>query len=697
MQARQTLVALMVSMAVFYAAFFLFSRIWPPSAPTTRPAAEAGASRPSGGSTAQTRPAGEAFPTTGPAAEVVVIEGTAREPVALGGSDPKSPYPMLLEIDPRGADVTSAWIRGHYETVDRVKPYQILQPVDTVEGATAGHSFSTSVRFDHRRLTVPLADKVWTLDAAASTENRKVWTLRIELPGAAPLARVVKTYELSPQAPAAKTYDFKLSLRIENLSAEPARLIVTQRGSIGFKQEDPRYDDRYLIPGIRQGGSISTTKHMRADLLKAGDHSLGKDEGEQQVAWVADANKYFACIMAPIPPSGGTRPTISNVEAFTLTDRPEAPTASDMSFAFVTAPLSVDPGGAAELVFDCYLGPKSKTAFQKVAVYESRDYYAVMRAAYYLCAPAGLTGLMMGLLQVFHWVGAGNYGVAIIILVLVVRAILHPITKRAQVNMYKMQKNMARMAPKIEALKQKYANDRAAFNQAQMELWKEEGVNPAAGILSCLPMMLQVPIWAALWQALSSTIEMRHAPFDGWWIKDLAGPDALFSFSRGFDLPFISHYLSVGRVHSFNLLPFLLAVSQLLQMKYMPRATTGATTGPAADQMEQQRKIMMFMSVFFMVVLYNQPSGLLLYMMASNLFAVLEQWRIRKHLKELDEKKAAEPVAAGAASPGKPSGRRPGPTDQPRKPSWLERKWKEIQKQAEEARRIQSQRHRESK
>jgi len=250
-----------------------------------------------------------------------------------------------------------------------------------------------------------------------------------------------------------------------------------------------------------------------------------------------------------------------------------------------------------------------------------------------------------------------------------------------------MQKQMARAQPKLEAAKQKYANDRTALGQAQMQIYKEEGINPAGQFLSCLPLFLQMPILGALWTALAASVEMRHAPFDGWWIKDLAGPDALISwadkFPQGVDIPILSWM--AGRVNSFNLLPILMGISQLLQMKYMPRVTSGpgAVTGPAAQQMEQQRKMMMWMSAFFVIMFYNQPSGLNLYWMASNLFGILEQWRIRKHIADLENKKGDEP----------PGGvRRGGPPDKPRKPSFLLKMWENLQKQAEDARKQQGQR-----
>ncbi|HOB75146.1 MAG TPA: YidC/Oxa1 family insertase periplasmic-domain containing protein [Phycisphaerae bacterium] len=710
MQPRQTFVALLASIAVFYIALFAISKFSPPAAPpgphpgaqTTAPSSDQATTQPSTTAPSATAPATAG---TGPAGVVTQPSGSfqftaqdaSRELVELGGAEADSPYPMLLKIDPVGAQVAGAWIRGHYETVKKDEPYHILATPKAVMGAG---SFATpEIRFDDRRQNVSLADRVWSLDPA-STETRKIWTLQINDAQGHPLALIEKTYELSPQKADKRnvsTYDLKLSVQVKNLSPSPARLILTQRGSVGLPQEDPRSEDRMIVSAFRQDGELTFGKHWRKDIAKAnGTLPLGKDEGTSRLAWVAEANKYFACIMAPAGRTDGNGSTLfSSVEAITLSPTDPIPhTPSDMTYRFVTAPLEVAPGGTAGMSFDCYVGPKSKLAFTTVPAYEARDYYAVIREGFYACAPAGLTAVMMWLLNQFHAIWPHNYGIAIIMLVLVVRAILHPITKRSQVNMMKMQKQMSRLQPKIEAAKQRYAGDRMAMNQAIMEIYKQEGINPAGNLLSCLPLMLQIPIWGALWQALSSTIEMRHAPFDGWWIRDLAGPDALISFGRDINIPIISTFLT-GPIGAFNLLPILLGISQLLQMKFMPRGTSpgdGPPTGPAAQQMEQQRKMMMYMSVFFVLMLYNAPSGLNLYIMASNLFGILEQWRIRKHLAELDAKAAKEPPPG--AGPGGGPGKRSGPPAPPKKPSWLQRKWEELQKQAEEARKIQSQRPR---
>ncbi|HLL90291.1 MAG TPA: YidC/Oxa1 family membrane protein insertase, partial [Tepidisphaeraceae bacterium] len=229
-----------------------------------------------------------------------------------------------------------------------------------------------------------------------------------------------------------------------------------------------------------------------------------------------------------------------------------------------------------------------------------------------------------------------DWGLAIIALVFVVRALLHPITKKSQVNMVKMQK----MAPEIERLKKKYGDDKEGLNQAMMQFYKEQGPSQ---VLGCLPMFLQMPIWIALYSSLQSTFEMRQSPFLRFgdvhltWIKDLAHPDRLFAF-QPIALPFGFH------VDALNVLPILMGVVFYLQMKLQPKPAT------MTPEQEQQQKMMMWMMPFiFPLVMYNGPAGLNLYILTSTTLGIIENKIIRKHIREQDEReKGMGPVIVDA-------------------------------------------------
>ncbi|HEY3245677.1 MAG TPA: YidC/Oxa1 family membrane protein insertase, partial [Phycisphaerae bacterium] len=213
------------------------------------------------------------------------------------------------------------------------------------------------------------------------------------------------------------------------------------------------------------------------------------------------------------------------------------------------------------------------------------------------------------------------------------------------------------------------------LQQETMKVYAEAGVNPAAQMLNMLPMLLQTPIWIALYSSLNVNIAMRHEGFI-LWIRDLTGPDALVTFAQPQNVPILSWL--IGPLHSLNVLPILLSIAFVVQQKLMPKAPKpqGEPT-PAQLQQEQMQKMMPFMSVMFGLFLYNAPSGLTLYIMSSTIFGTLEQWFIRRHIKRDEERGRFE-----FKPPDKPK--------RPRKPSFFEK----LQQAAEEAQRQKSRRER---
>jgi len=264
----------------------------------------------------------------------------------------------------------------------------------------------------------------------------------------------------------------------------------------------------------------------------------------------------------------------------------------------------------------------------------------------------------------FHFV-TQDWGLAIIGLVLVVRAVLHPITKKSQVHMVKMQK----MGPEMERLKKKYADDKDALAKAQMQFYKEQGLTP---VLGCLPMFLQMPIWIALWNSLQSTFELRHSPFlyGFTWIHDLSKPDYLVRFAQPIPLVFGMH------LSGLNILPLLMAVVMFFQTKMQPKPTT------MTPEQAQQQKMMTWMStLLFPLMLYTGPAGLNLYIMTSTAFGIIEGKVIRKHIKEREELEKLGPTIVDAPPPDKRGGGGGGKKEEAPK-GWLER----LQDRAEQIR-----------
>lgn len=194
----------------------------------------------------------------------------------------------------------------------------------------------------------------------------------------------------------------------------------------------------------------------------------------------------------------------------------------------------------------------------------------------------------------------GNWGIAIIILTFLVRGAMYPLTKAQYTSMAKMRM----LQPKIQAMKERIGDDRQRMSQEMMELYKKEKVNPLGG---CFPIVLQMPIFLALYWALMGSVELRHAPFFG-WIHDLSAADPYY------------------------ILPVLMGVSMFFIQKMSPTTVT--------DPMQQ--KIMMFMPVGFTVFFVFFPSGLVLYWLVSNIVTLIQQTLIYRQLekKGLHSKKA---------------------------------------------------------
>jgi YidC/Oxa1 family membrane protein insertase len=209
---------------------------------------------------------------------------------------------------------------------------------------------------------------------------------------------------------------------------------------------------------------------------------------------------------------------------------------------------------------------------------------------------------------------------------------------------------MSKLAPKAEEIKKKYANNKAEMNKQMMALYREQGASPIMGFL---PMMVQMPIWIALWSAVYASIDLRGAAFLPFWITDLSLPDALYRFPAAIVVPLLG-----WKIESLNLLPLLMGVAFYLQQKLMP-SQAAASANPQVAQ--QQKMMMIMMPLLFPLMLYKAPSGVNLYIMASTFAGVFEQYVIRKHIREKDQAESQGLVAVTSKTGGKVKKKKPKP------------------------------------
>lgn len=313
---------------------------------------------------------------------------------------------------------------------------------------------------------------------------------------------------------------------------------------------------------------------VKGDKLEDGDKILSG-----KVQWAAYEDNYFLCSL--IPSQGMNNTVTMHLEGENVR-------------SLVSAGLkSIGPGETVEYDYSVFFGPKKFTLLQAA----DENLSKVINFGWFdlIAKP------MLWLLNSFYSL-LGNYGVAVILLTVVIKLSFWPIAQKGMKSM----KNMQKLQPKVAKLKEKFKDDPQQMNQEMMSLYKSYKVNPLGG---CLPMFLQIPFFFALYKVLLMSIELRHAPFM-LWINDLSAPDRLWV---GFEIPFL---------HGIPVLTLLMALSMYFQQKMTP--TTADPT---------QAKIMQMLPVVFFFMFLQFASGLVLYWFVNNLLSMLQQYLINRQTK----------------------------------------------------------------
>ena len=227
-----------------------------------------------------------------------------------------------------------------------------------------------------------------------------------------------------------------------------------------------------------------------------------------------------------------------------------------------------------------FVGPKLQSEISDLA--EGLDLTVDYGVLTFLSAP------LFWILEIIHSV-FDNWGISIIVLTILIKAIFFKLSETS----YRSMAQMKKLNPRMQALKDRYAEDKKKFSEALMRMYKEEKVNPLGG---CLPILIQIPVFIALYWVLVESVEMRHAPFVG-WIQDLASADPYF------------------------ILPIAMGVSMYIQQKLNP-APTDAT----------QQKIFLFLPFIFTALFATFPSGLVLYWLTNNILSIAQQYVINKRI-----------------------------------------------------------------
>jgi YidC/Oxa1 family membrane protein insertase len=580
--------------------------------------------------------------------------------VTIGSADKASAFKYQLVLDSRGAAIRTATFKEFDDRHGKdPQPLTFLTPIDP--------NGSNVLSLANRDLTLIDQQRRLNLDRLSW---KSLGVEKLEAGGASasfeativdgndqPVLRLTKTYRVHPD-----NYMLDGAIRIENLSGKEQKIQYGLNGPVGLPVEGGyRMDLRKVIAAYRTpSGQIQSTGKALKDLSKAKtaeDRELRlKGNNESSFLWAATVSKYFAGILVPLTADGqpGGDWIAGKWGVYYNPDQDAKHNTGDESLGFVVSrvPITLGPAGQPTSSqtdnFNLYLGPKDKGRFDKVPLYKSLGFVHTIDFMA-CCCPAGIINpLAFGILAIMNWMYMiiPNYGIVIIILVFIMRLALHPITKKSQIAMSKMSK----LAPRAEEIKQKYGNNKAEMNKKLMELYREQGASPIMGFL---PMFVQMPIWIALWSAIYTSIDLRGAAFLPFWITDLSAPDALISFGN-FQIPLLGWH-----VGSLNLLSLLMGVAFYLQQKLTPMQQPSAATNP---QLAQQQKIMnVMMPLMFPLMLYTAPSGVNLYIMSSTFAGVIEQYVIKKHIREREEQEAQGLIPTTSKMGGKVKKKKPKP------------------------------------
>ena len=605
--------------------------------------------------------------------------------VTLGSIDPKSGFKFQLELNSKGAAVIKATF-SEYNDRDYKdpQPLVILSPVKLADGGEILSMANKGFVFVQQQLQLPLHKLHWKnfgVEKGYDGSQTARFEAVIKTSAGEPVVKLNKTYKVVPGS-----YDLSCKLTVENLTDSEQKVRFDLAGPIGIGREAIRVDMRKVVGGFvtSEAEVVSSRKDIQTTFLrrKLGlkdatleyqnalqtrsqarieeakrnlriGHNLPARHKQAHFLWAATTNKYFAAILRAVPDKGKNfcdwvrDKTGRYYNPDGIVDTGDETIGLDLKIASSTLAPAGQLGGTRTYKFQLYLGPKDKTLFDKNELYHKLGFVETIDFMACCCPASIIRPLAFGVLAVMKWMHEfiPNYGVVIIILVLLIRLVIHPVTKKSQVSMSKMTK----LAPKAEAIKKKYANNKTEMNKQLMALYKEQGASPIMGML---PMMVQMPIWIALYSAIYASIELRGAAFLPFWITDLSAPDALVRFST-VTIPLLGWKLS-----SLNLLPILMGVVFYLQQKLMPHPAAASASPQAA---QQQKMMMIMLPLLFPLMLYNAPSGLNLYIMASTFAGVIEQHIIRKHIREKEQAESQGLVAATSKTGGKVKKKKPKP------------------------------------
>ncbi len=461
-------------------------------------------------------------------------------------------------LSEQGALMTSFVLKNYREAVGETAPLKELVPemagatmlTDFTGGASLGME-NAVFKAAPGRNSVSLSDAPRTLSFTWTSPDG---------------VKVEKSYAFSPD-----TYLIGYTVRVDNRSGLALRDPLTVTLTAADESAGAYY--AFEGPSVLVNHSLEQIKPK--DVGKEGPIS-----GEVQ--WVAMEKQYFLSALIPRN-EGEARVRFSKTPTGILQNH------------YVAPARPIASGGVEQFQFDLYFGPKSLKVLSDLNNELDR---AIDFGWFDIIAKPGLQ------LMNFIYGMIPNYGIAIIILTILIKIVLWPLGNKG----YKSMNEMKKLQPEMAKIREKYKDDKKKMNEELMSLYKTYKINPMGG---CLPMILQIPVFIAFYRMLYGAIELRHAPFFG-WINDLSAPDRLFNFDVGY-VPLMEPPYGIP------VLTIVMGATMFLQQKMTP-----APGDPA------QAKMMTFLPIVFTFIFINFPSGLVLYWLVNNVLSIAQQSYIGK-------------------------------------------------------------------
>lgn len=456
-----------------------------------------------------------------------------------------------LHIDTRYGDIVKAQLLDYPESIEeKDNPITLLQN-RTGERYVANSSLLTGSGQSVKTVNLNLTSDKQKYELKPDAEK-----LTVVLNGKTPEGLDVKKEFVFTRG----SYLIQVNYLLNNQGTEAWSGYMNTQLLRSSPQED---QSSIFHVGSYTGASYSNPQH-RYQKVTFKDMTKTNLETKSQGGWIAMQQHYFLSAWVPN--------VISNNLFYTRVAN------QDYTIGSVSEPIVVAPGAEKKIGSSLYIGPEITSVLKGIA--PGLDLTVDYGWLWFL------SSLLFSLMKAIHSV-VGNWGWSIVLVTVLIKLAFY----RLSATSYKSMASMRKLQPKLQALRERYGDDKAKMSQATMELYRQEKVNPLGG---CLPIIIQIPVFIALYWVLLESVELRQAPFI-FWIKDLAVADP------------------------YHVLPIIMGATMLIQQRLNP-----------APPDPMQAKIMMFLPILFTALFWNFPAGLVLYWIVNNALSILQQWYITR-------------------------------------------------------------------